>query len=128
MTPSKESLLNHPSLLDSTREELFHPGKSKLPLSSSSPVNLLDTPSLKVPRLLPNSLLPTTEKIRETERVKNSSTIINSLFHNITYSKVCQFKFIWCSTRSFHRVLLTQKQSFHSLCISFCNTSNILFA
>jgi len=40
---------------DSTKEELSHPEKSNLLLNLSSLENLLDTPSLKEPRLLQNT-------------------------------------------------------------------------
>jgi hypothetical protein len=55
MIPSTESPLKLPSSLDSIREEPSHPEKFKLLLSSSSPVNWLDTPSLKEPRLSLNT-------------------------------------------------------------------------
>jgi len=55
MTLSTESPLKDPSSSDSTREELFHLGKSKVQLSSSSPENSQDTPCLREPRPSPNT-------------------------------------------------------------------------
>ena len=47
MIPSTELPLKDPSLLDSTREELFHPERSNQLSSSSSPENSPDTLSQK---------------------------------------------------------------------------------
>ena len=55
MIPLTELLLKDPNLLDSTREELFHPEKFNQLSSSSSPENLLDMLYLKEPKPSPNT-------------------------------------------------------------------------